>query len=199
MNIVKYKNIMGKRLFEGLIQIQEESENSIIFVNYLLEHGAYVDYQEPETGYTSLMLAIEHDLEDTFDILLSYSPDLEISNKIGATSLHIAAASKNPHYLEKLCKKRVFIDAADRQGNTAINYAIKAEVVPNIRILRKYGCTLNYLNYFGKSIYDEALETENEKVIACVYNAEKKSNNLQRKLTGSLVQKARNLLNKDQI
>lgn len=198
MNIVEYKNIMGKRLFEGLIQIQEESINSIIFVNYLLEHGAYVDYQEPETGYTSLMLAIEHDLEDTFDILLSYSPDLEISNKIGATSLHIAAASKNPHYLEKLCKKRVFIDAPDKRGNTPINYAIKAGVVPNIRALRKYGCILNYLNYFGESIYDLAQETENEKVIACVYNNEDKTRNLlQRKLNGSLVQKARNLLNKD--
>lgn len=175
MNIVEYKENMGKRLLEGLMQMEAEDESSLCYIEYLTEYGADVDYQDPKTGYTPIMVAIEHNLEKSFDNILSFEPNLEAANFWGIKPIHLAAAQENQHYLRSLCKKRVDVNAFDKHGNRPLNYAIRKEAVPNIRILMKRSESLNYLNNVRKSIYDEALETQNQEVIDCVYQKEREN------------------------
>ena len=170
----EYKYELGKQLYNSIECCEEETEEFLDCLDELLKKEACVDYQDPNTENTPLMLAIEKDFGYTFLCLLSCLPNLELTNKEGISALHIASRKVNPYYLTRLCDEYVDLDLPDKAGNRAINYAIIAERLENIKTLMKKKCTLNYLNRDGLSIYDVACSTRNAEIINYVFNPKKK-------------------------
>ena len=72
----EYKYELGKQLYNSIECCEEETEEFLDCLDELLKKEASVDYQDPNTENTPLMLAIEKDFGYTFLCLLSCLPNL---------------------------------------------------------------------------------------------------------------------------
>lgn len=160
--------------FEVIKKCFQEDEYLIIGIEKCLSQGLDVNYQDPKTGKTFLMLAIENDLPTLFKIILAYHPLLEMKNEEGKTAAHLAACHPNLEYLDLLSKNGINLNALDLNGNPPINEAIRAGLIPNIQLLMDNEVILNYLNHIGLSMYDIAFMTKDLEVIEFVTHYEKK-------------------------
>ena len=79
----------------------------------LLEHScSIIDYLDPDTGYTALLLACRSDWIDVVRVLLAFKPDLTVSRAVGLTSLHLAAQySSGASIIEALIDAKADINA----------------------------------------------------------------------------------------
>lgn len=170
----EYKNELGKRIVDTLLQSEEETDDLTMYIEMLADEGANINYKDYDSGNTSLMLTIDKNFPRCFLIILEHNPDLELSNCEGLKAIHIASKSENSHYLNSLCESYADINTPDKVGNRPINYAIKSGIIENMRILFRNKCVCNFLNKFGLSIYDEAYLTGSEEVISYVLNPKSK-------------------------
>lgn len=161
-------------VFDTLNKCYKENENLINTIEYTLLKGLDVNYQDPNTGTTFLMLTVEHNLPTLFDLFLRYRPLIEMRNDEGESVTHLAARNKNSLYLDQLIENKANLNVIDRNGNTPLNGAIKNCVMANIKTLMDHDVHLNFLNYCGLSIYDIAYMTGDIEVIKFVLNYEKK-------------------------
>lgn len=181
MNKKRKNNSIEREVFETLKKCKKETKHLVISIEKLLSKQFDVNYQDEKTGTTFLMLTIENDLPTLFDIFISYSPLIDMKNDSGETAVHIAARSNNPEYLDTLIESGANLNAVDQNGNTPINGAVKACIIPNIQKLIDNDVVLNYLNCCGLSIYDVAFMTGDLEVIDFVLNYEKKKEEKKKK------------------
>lgn len=173
MDKIDKNNDLGKFLYTTLINCYKETETLLIGVEKMLIKGADVNYKDPITGDSLLMISIENGLYHIFCLLLKYQADIEAVNKDKKNACYLAAGKEDPRFLKRLIKVGTNLDSSDRLSNTPINEAIRCCKIRNIEILIENGATLNLLNIFGDSIYDIAYETGNEEVIDYILNFDK--------------------------
>lgn len=63
-------------------------------IEYLIKHGADVNFQEPKKGETPLMMAAEFEDSALAEMLIDNGADLSITNKSGYTALDLARMQK---------------------------------------------------------------------------------------------------------
>ncbi|KAG6991162.1 hypothetical protein G7Y79_00056g090430 [Physcia stellaris] len=118
-------------------------------------------------GNTALHLAIKAGDPDNAKMLLKKGADLTIHvvDGFGRTPIHSAAQYGAPEILDLLLgyvKQTCDLDLRDKDGNTALHLAIKAENSDNAKILLKKGANFTMLNSFGESALVMALSSDEE-------------------------------------
>lgn len=109
---------------------------------------------------TILMYVVRESTMEMFDLFVSKiteAPDEQ--NIYGETALHIAICRGNLHLIEELLKLKINVNLQNREGHTAVNYAIMYNDVLNLR------CVLSQSAYFIDNIdsYIDQARKENKK------------------------------------
>lgn len=165
---------IDKLIFDLLSSTIEEDEEFLHRLISLLKRNVDINYQDENTSSTYVMASISNNLPKSFQIIIGLNPDLSLTNNLGQTALHVASSHPNSFFLKSLLAQKAYIDAADIWQNRPINNAIKAEIIPNIKELIDANATLNLLNIYGNSIYDDAISTKNNELIDFLNNYQPK-------------------------
>lgn len=91
---------------------------------WLIERGAEIERRDHSTG-TPLLAAIDHNCDDTVRMLVDHGADVNASTTIDdyVTPLMIAADTGNRKIVELLLASGAQVEASDRWGSTAAEYA----------------------------------------------------------------------------
>jgi len=98
----------------------------------LVRSGVDVNYQDPSSGSTALMLACGYDFADMAKFLVEHDADLNLRDKLGQTALMIAAY-RSVELFNLLLSKGADIKVKDQEGRTALTHAwvgVLSEEVP---------------------------------------------------------------------
>jgi len=103
-------------------------------VKLLLESGARVDEQDG-AGNTALLMAAQFGRSDSVKLLLEAGANVHLANEHGWTALiHAVNSSGSNHHpnmleiIKRLIAEGAMVNAMDRQGKTALDYAPGADV-----------------------------------------------------------------------
>lgn len=99
-------------------------------VLYLLQHGALVDFQEPEEQWTALMFAAVNNRVDIVDILLQHGARIDVQEGEGWTALMIAAShgceAVARHLIDAHAQRNVVNSLNQTARDIAIAYGYRA-------------------------------------------------------------------------
>jgi ankyrin repeat protein len=98
----------------------------------LVKGGVDVNYQDPSSGSTALMLACGYNFADMARFLVEHGADLNRQDKQGQTALMIAAY-RSEEIFTLLLSKGADIKVKDKEGRTAFTHAwvgVLSEEVP---------------------------------------------------------------------
>src|SRR5262245_33679049 len=128
-------------LAEGATPLMRAARKAdVAAVRVLLAHGAD-PRQTMRGGVTAAMIAsgfggsvrfaeynqksgTERDAEDCVRLCLERGADINASNDLGQTALHIAAAQRDESFIRFLVARGARLDAKDRQGHTPLDIAL---------------------------------------------------------------------------
>jgi ankyrin repeat protein len=143
--------------------IDSVSKNDFKLTEELLDHGAYVNTRDPNTGLTLLMMASCQGNSRIVELLINKGADVYTTDSFtGATALHKACQGQNVEVAKLLTKSGSFIDAVTpTMGHTPIMDALwyqSKDIVkhlvtcnPNLETKTHYGFTLwDHLEYETK-------------------------------------------------
>lgn len=103
------------------LAIQRDEDDAAIMA---IKHGAFINWREPEEGWTLLISAIYFGDDDTAEFLIECGANLNLTDYKGRTPLMWAAIRGNEDIAEKLVEAGADIDARDNKKLNAIQYAI---------------------------------------------------------------------------
>lgn len=111
----------------------------------LIEKGADVNC---EAGFTGLALAMIRNEPDAFYLMLDYGVDVDLhDSRNGATALMVATFTPEfMDYLVKILERTKNINARDREGATAVHYAVKDRNLLALKKLIEVGADINLAN-----------------------------------------------------
>lgn len=92
-------------------------------VKLLLAHGASIDIQSEDRGYSPLMDAVQVNDKAIVQVLLSHGANPNLTSKDGQTALIIAVGANNVDCVELLIRYHANPDIADKLGMSARTYA----------------------------------------------------------------------------
>jgi len=113
----------------------------------LVRSGVDVNYQDPSSGSTALMLACGYDFADMAKFLVEHGANVNLQDKQGQTALMIAAY-RSVELFNLLLSKGADIKVKDQEGKTAFTHAwvgVLSEEVPLdvVETLLKKGADVN--------------------------------------------------------
>lgn len=141
-------------------------------VELLLRYNANNNKRSTETGNTALLEALDlfsgkvntpiHEI--IVYILNICHNNMNIVNNEGNTALHIVC-SKGLHYLmDPMIKDTSIINRRNNKGQTPLHLAVESGNNKTISILRNNGADIHAKTYDGVSIYDTAMNADNEEL-----------------------------------
>jgi len=118
----------------------------------LLEHGAKIDYQESETGYTALMYAAQLDQPKSVRFLLENGANYNLEGKDGSLALMLAMQENNEEIVDMLMEKGAkmnlkLLDPAGYDFLTVLSDRASPKIV---QIAIKMGANVNEQNAANK-------------------------------------------------
>ena len=114
----------------------------------LLAKGADINYR-PWLGTTALESAIDHSQTGVIRTLLRYGADLNAP--IRQPPLTRAAMMSNEEVVRLLLDNGAKLDQCDRNGETALSYAIECNKLGVARLLLEYGAHVDAVNFSSPS------------------------------------------------
>jgi len=139
-------NIIGNDGKSALLVATEEHNPSM--VQWLLEHGANVDFYDPDykiIDQTAFLFAGANGLNDILEILIRYEPDVSIRNGHGGNALIPAAEKGHVDTVRFLLEKtKVDVNFVNHHGWTALLEAViygrdNKTYQEIVRLLLQYG------------------------------------------------------------
>ena len=88
---------------------------------HLLKHGATIDHQVSNNGYTALHRAVKNGFQNTIVLLLSWKANPNIKDNKGKTPLHLAVKTSNKIAVELLLLNKADPNIKDKKGWTPLN------------------------------------------------------------------------------
>jgi ankyrin repeat protein len=110
-----------------------------------------------EFGRSALAHAAESGSLEAAQVLLDFKADPSASDKRGTSPLMIAAAQPNVAITNLLLQHRADPEAVDSLRRTALNYAARANRLPNLRALERAGARLDGRDTRGYNALEAAL------------------------------------------
>jgi len=99
--------------------------NDTVAVERLLDKGAEVNAEEPESGNTPLHIAAMFGYVDIVNLLLKNDDaNVDATAPDGNTPLHIAAMFRNVEIVDLLLKNGANVNATDSKGNTPLQLTV---------------------------------------------------------------------------
>lgn len=102
-------------------------EGHISIVDYLIKHGANINYRRLGDDVTALMIAVERGRMEIVEMLLNNGAYLDMQDNSGFSALMLAVDHKFTAIVELLMNRAVQINAINDQGMTALMIAIKRQ------------------------------------------------------------------------
>lgn len=112
-------------------------------VKELIDDGADINYQDPETKNTALIIASKWGYFEVVEYLLKSGADHNIQNYHGSTALILASWYGNYRIIELLIKSGVNLEIQNQYGYTALTTASIYGNLKSIRSLLKAGANTN--------------------------------------------------------
>ncbi|XP_014231506.1 ankyrin-1-like isoform X1 [Trichogramma pretiosum] len=113
---------------------------------------------QDKTGNTPLHYALENNLSDTAEWLLSKGADVNLANEEGSTPLHNVCKGERVSFLKSFLKnaeevnQSVRLDARDKLGNAPLHLALRFNKDPEVpELLLKKGADANLANEEGST------------------------------------------------
>ena len=104
----------------------------------LVEAGANVNYQNDSNKKLSfLMIAIDHQLEKSFDFLIEQKADVELVDENGETAIFHALRSNNDSFIEQLFAAECKLDLENKNAETPILIAIREGNEAAVKIIQE--------------------------------------------------------------
>jgi len=133
-------------------------------VKELLDGGADVNYWDNETYMTALMFATVGEHLDIVNELLVRGADLTMTDRNGATALHLAASYGHIDILRRiidaLLAEREDLNTQDGYGRTALHTAAEGGIVNSVILLLQRGADPTIQDTDGNTAYDLAQTPE---------------------------------------
>ena len=107
----------GSKLIESVMYQDMEALKSLV------ESGVDVNYQDPQSGSTALMLACNYGFIEMAKFLLDNGAKVNIQAQNGATAL-TGAAQQSLELVKLLLDKKADVRLKTEEGNTAFTYSI---------------------------------------------------------------------------
>ena len=82
----------GRKRLEQDLRRAAANNDEVLIIMALIDMGAKVNAQDPQTGRTPLMLAVEYECRSNVTALLSYGADIHIKANNGKSALEMARA-----------------------------------------------------------------------------------------------------------
>lgn len=122
-NDVNYSRVMGIKAHSNLMQATREEK--VETVRQLLDQGAQVDCEDPQTrdGSTPLACAAERGYVEIAKLLLAHGADANHGNNQGVTPLMKAARGGSVEIVDEMLKHGADVHRASKLGETALMWA----------------------------------------------------------------------------
>ncbi len=180
VDLLLSKNIDIDNKNQALIEAVTQGHKNI--VKLLLIKGAYINYQTPQNGYTSLMRAVLRGNKIITYILLKNNADINIKNKNGDKAIHLA---NNIEIIKLLLKKGTNINEKGTTGYTVLMRAAERLNIEMVKFLLNKRADITIQNNLGKTVldtakdpspYDRGKEDKKNKIIKLIEEHIKKQN-----------------------
>jgi ankyrin repeat protein len=130
-------------------------------VKELLAAGANVNHFEDETYMTPIMYATSRDHLDIVNELIANAADLTMTDRNGATALHIAASYGHVDILRRIIDEdREGLNTPNTHGQTALHQAAEGGMVNSVRLLLQRGADPTIQDADGNTAADLAQTPE---------------------------------------
>lgn len=116
-----------------------------------IKQGANLNYQDEDSN-TALFFAINQNLKELTDFLITGDADLNLKNKAGMTALLYAAKIGNAPLYEKLISRGADAKAADNEGRSVIIYAVISAKIEMVKALAEKGADLKAKDNKGDTL-----------------------------------------------
>ena len=159
--LLKYKADINVRDNDGFtpLYIATYKKESIVLIKLLLEYGANIN--ECSLNYKKTVPTIINNLE-IFNLLIN-NPNFFIDqfSKYGENLLMNAIEIGNFDYIQKLLDKDININAVDKDGDTALHYALRKKDETIIALLCSHPKIVPFIpNRYGRTAIDLSKETK---------------------------------------
>ena len=137
--LISIENNAGYNVFHCACQY---SGNNFDFVKYCIDNKLVdINTASSKSGKTALHIACYNGYTKIVDLLLANNAKVNIKSLDGRTPLHATCAwgYGNKEIIETLIKNGVEINAVDKKGKTALDYAIWQKKDDWAQILREHG------------------------------------------------------------
>lgn len=148
MRVVKEAEELFSKL--GITEDQEEIEKEIIC--WLEQHPDCYDIEMEDYNFTPFFMACFYDAKLLFRYLEDKNINVHYRDEYKRNALHVAIVLNHTHFIEKLCKKGIDINACDYRGNTPLIQASMYGFTDSIKELLKFGADVNMKNHVGNDL-----------------------------------------------
>jgi ankyrin repeat protein len=119
------------------------NQSDTTFMGYLLEYGAKVNYQDPVTRLTPLIIAVKAGEKGMCDYLLNCGANINIKGRDGLTPLLMASMEKDTSMVYYLVTKKAETNAMDASGRTLLHMATYSNSPEMIDLAMKHITDIN--------------------------------------------------------
>jgi ankyrin repeat protein len=150
------KKGIAEKLLSGVVQskldIDGQTSNVLMeycnqpdttFIRYLLEYGAKIDYQDPVTKLTPLIIAAKARQKSMCDYLLDNGATINIKGRDGLTPILMASMEKDTSMIYYLISKNADTKAMDASGRTLLHMATYSNSTAMIELALKHITDIN--------------------------------------------------------
>lgn len=143
---LKLKTAIPHAIFQACLN------NEIEIVNFLVKHGADVNYSFGDNGLTPLLKATLCGFKEMVSTLVKHGADIEKSTiELGNTPLHIAANNNLIEIAEILLKSGAAVNKENKIKSTPVHLAARRGYPNMVMILIREGANLNSTNKDGET------------------------------------------------
>ena len=128
--------------------LQENNLQEKPIINYL-DTSSHLLHKKIENKYELHQACYHNRLCDVKRILSRRNSDINLQNKLGQTSLNIAAKLGHIHVVEYLLKKNCLINLCDNEENTPLHNACLMGHYDVVKILLKFKASTQLENNLG--------------------------------------------------
>jgi len=183
---IKKNNIqLIKKLLENggdinkIFLIDGKELNPLMYASYkgfieimkiLIQKGADVNLQTPK-GFTSLMRAVNSNIEETVNLLLDNGANVNLKDYQGTIALYYTIRNNNTNIADILLKKGADINTQDKDGDTLLHNSIFEEKPEMVEFFLQKGINVNLKNKNGKTPLIEAAYIKNIDIVKMLCRA----------------------------
>jgi ankyrin repeat protein len=141
-----------------------KSEDAYLVKALLASGDFFIDFQDPETGGTALMFALETCTEERFAReLIRRGANVELANADGTTPLMAACVANFFSAAEEIALQVRDLDVSNNNGMTAVCLAVQCSSLKIVQLLVRCGASVMVAGFgtpvFHQALYNARLET----------------------------------------